>query len=130
MVSVDPSYLPRLRQQRLKPTSGATRAQVIATELLGQLLVPVHHASAAPDAGFGRVALPALAGALKSSAGLRASRGGMPYSLQVRDRPPSSGRHKVLRGSRKGNIRCAMSRDGSEIPIASGRTRSCPGWRG
>jgi hypothetical protein len=39
-------------QQRLKSASGAARAQVVASEFLGQLNVAVDDAVAAPDLGF------------------------------------------------------------------------------
>jgi hypothetical protein len=41
------------RQQRLKPATGAAWAQIRSTEFLNQLLVAVHDAQAALDAGFG-----------------------------------------------------------------------------
>jgi hypothetical protein len=39
-------------QQRLKSASGAAGAQVVASELLGQLNIAVDDAVAAPDLGF------------------------------------------------------------------------------
>jgi hypothetical protein len=50
-----PSNRPERRQQALKPASGAAWAQVIAAELLDQLLVAVHDAIAAADAGLRRI---------------------------------------------------------------------------
>jgi hypothetical protein len=39
-------------QQRLKSASGAARAQVVATEFLGEIDVAVDDAIAAPDLGL------------------------------------------------------------------------------
>jgi len=44
-------------QQVLKSASGGAGAEVVAPELLDQLLVAVHDAVAAPDAGLGGIAL-------------------------------------------------------------------------
>jgi len=44
-------------QQFLKPMAGTAGAWIVATELLGQFLVPVHYSIAALNAGFGRESL-------------------------------------------------------------------------
>jgi hypothetical protein len=44
-------------QHVLKPASGAAGAEVVAPELLDELLVAVDDAVAAPDPGFGRITL-------------------------------------------------------------------------
>lgn len=64
---------PLLRQQRLKRLRRAARAEVIAAELLGQILHAAHHAVTALDCGFRREALAALARDLESSRRLRRS---------------------------------------------------------
>ena len=56
-------------QQSLKPTAGAARAWVIATELLEKLFVRVHDAVTALDPGFGREALPAFTRCLETKIG-------------------------------------------------------------
>jgi hypothetical protein len=47
-------------QQFLKPAAGAAGAQVVAPELLDQLLAAADYARTALDAGLGRVALAPL----------------------------------------------------------------------
>ena len=49
--------------------AGAARAWIVAAELLGQFLVPVHYAIAALDAGFGRESLLALTRGLETRIG-------------------------------------------------------------
>jgi hypothetical protein len=44
-------------QQFLKSASGAAGAEVVAAELLGELLVAVHDAVAAPDVGLRGITL-------------------------------------------------------------------------
>jgi hypothetical protein len=44
-------------QQVLKSASGAAGAEVVAAELLDELLVAVHDALAAPDLGLRRITL-------------------------------------------------------------------------
>jgi hypothetical protein len=62
-----PSYLPVLRQQRLKPVAGATWAQVVATEFFDEFFFAVNHSGSALHFGFGWIALSALTAALESS---------------------------------------------------------------
>jgi hypothetical protein len=50
-----PSKRPERRQHALKPSFRAARAQIVAPELLDQLLVAVHDAIAASHAGFRRI---------------------------------------------------------------------------
>jgi hypothetical protein len=56
-------------QQSLKPTAGAARAGVIATEFLEKFLVRVHDSVTALDPGFGREALPAFTRYLETRTG-------------------------------------------------------------
>src|SRR5205809_1671478 len=56
-------------QQSLKPASGATRARIVATELLEKLFLPVHNAVSAFDAGFGRQTPLTLARRLETRTG-------------------------------------------------------------
>ena len=58
--------MPDRRQHFLKPPSAAARAQVVAAQLLEQLLVTVDDPHSALHPGLGRIAAAALAGALKS----------------------------------------------------------------
>jgi hypothetical protein len=44
-------------QHRLKSASGAAGAEVVAAELLDELLVAMHNAVAAPDAGLRGITL-------------------------------------------------------------------------
>jgi hypothetical protein len=47
-----PSKRPEVMQQRLKSASGATRAEVVAPEFLGELDVAVNDTVATPDLSF------------------------------------------------------------------------------
>src|ERR1700674_3050698 len=58
-------------QHALKSSSGAAGAQIVATELLGELDVAMDEAPAALHPGFRRERLPPLTGDLESSGGLR-----------------------------------------------------------
>jgi hypothetical protein len=62
-----PSYLPVRRQQRLKATTGTTRAQVLTTELFHKFFLTVNHLHSALHFGFGRITLAALTAALESN---------------------------------------------------------------
>jgi hypothetical protein len=54
-------------QHFLKPAAGVAGAEVVAAELLDQLLLAVDDPETALHARLGRIALPALAAPLKSS---------------------------------------------------------------
>ena len=56
-------------QQFLKPTAGAARAWIVSPELFEALFVPVHHAMAAFDPGFGWESLPAFTRGLETRTG-------------------------------------------------------------
>ena len=60
---------PVSRQHRLKSEARATRARIVASELLDQFLVTMHKAQATLYVRFGRIALAALRSALESRAG-------------------------------------------------------------
>src|ERR1700681_32244 len=58
-------------QQALKSSSGAAGAQIVATELLGELDVAMDEAPAALHPGFRGERFPPLTGDLESNGGLR-----------------------------------------------------------
>jgi hypothetical protein len=63
------------RQQFLKAAAGAAGARVVPPQLLEKLFVAVHSLRSPLDAGFGRVALPALTAGLESRGGRRSDLG-------------------------------------------------------